>query len=91
MCSHGDVDAMIETLRNCEFLREAEVRMLCNRAKEIIIDESNVQRVDAPVTVRLCLLGDNTGAHWSSGGLAPLLPVPCVPSSCTLTPQLHPH
>jgi len=43
---------MIETLRKTEFLREADVRLLCTRAKEIIIDEGNVQRVDAPVTVR---------------------------------------
>lgn len=54
MSSDMDVDRMIETLRKTEFLREADVRALCTRAKEIIIDESNVQRVDAPVTVRTC-------------------------------------
>ena len=56
MSSDMDVDRMIETLRKTEFLREADVRALCTRAKEIIIDESNVQRVDAPVTVRTCCL-----------------------------------
>jgi serine/threonine-protein phosphatase 4 catalytic subunit len=32
-------------------LREGEVKALCLRAREILVDESNVQRVDAPVTV----------------------------------------
>ncbi len=61
MCTTGDVDAMIETLRNCEFLRESEVRLLCTRAKEIFTDESTVQRVDAPVTVRGCAMA--AGPH----------------------------
>ena len=34
-----------------EYLREGEVKALCLRAREILVDESNVQRVDAPVTV----------------------------------------
>jgi len=28
------------------------VKALCAKAREILVDESNVQRVDAPVTVR---------------------------------------
>jgi serine/threonine-protein phosphatase 4 catalytic subunit len=39
-------------LKRCEYLREGEVKALCLRAREILVDESNVQRVDAPVTVR---------------------------------------
>jgi serine/threonine-protein phosphatase 4 catalytic subunit len=32
-----------------------QVKALCARAREILVDESNVQKVDAPVTVRwLC-------------------------------------
>lgn len=46
-----DVDGMIERLRNCNYLKEAEVKWLCERGREILIDESNVQRVDAPVTI----------------------------------------
>ncbi len=42
----------IETLRKGEFLPEDHVLNLCNKAKEILIEESNVQRVDTPVTVR---------------------------------------
>lgn len=30
---------------------EADVRVLCEKAREILMEESNVQRVDAPVTV----------------------------------------
>ena len=33
-------------------IKESEVKELCNKAREILIEESNVQRVDAPVTVR---------------------------------------
>ncbi len=45
------MDRQIEQLRRCELISEAEVRELCNKAREILIEESNVQRVDAPVTV----------------------------------------
>ena len=41
----------LERLRKGECLAEAEVRSLCDRAKEILMEESNVQRVDAPVTI----------------------------------------
>jgi len=52
------LDEQIERLKRCEYLREGEVKALCLRAREILVDESNVQRVDAPVTVRtwLCSL-----------------------------------
>ena len=47
----SDLDEQIERLKRCEYLKEAEVKNLCDKAREILIDESNVQRVDAPVTV----------------------------------------
>ena len=47
----SDLDRQIEQLRRCEYLKESEVKALCMRAQEILIDESNVQRVDAPLTV----------------------------------------
>jgi hypothetical protein len=50
------LDEQIERLKRCEYLREGEVKALCLRAREILVDESNVQRVDAPVTVRHCWL-----------------------------------
>ena len=45
------LDEQIERLKKCEYLKESEVKHLCDKAREILIDESNVQRVDAPVTV----------------------------------------
>ncbi len=49
----SDLDRQIETLSNCQIIKEAEVKVLCMKAKDILMDESNVQRVDAPVTVAL--------------------------------------
>jgi len=47
----SDIDRQIEQLRRCEFISEAEVKALCQKAREILMEESNVQRVDAPVTI----------------------------------------
>ena len=47
----SDLDRMIETLRRCEVLQESEVKLLCSKAMEILVEESNVQRIDAPVTI----------------------------------------
>lgn len=49
--SYSDLDRQIEQLRRCEIISESEVKSLCSKAREILIEESNVQRVDAPVTV----------------------------------------
>lgn len=46
-----DLDKMVETLRRCEVLKESEVKWLCQKAMEILVEEANVQRVDAPVTI----------------------------------------
>lgn len=53
MVSVSSLDEQIERLKRCEYLKESEVKALCDKAREILIDESNVQRVDAPVTVSL--------------------------------------
>lgn len=42
----------IEKLRRCELISEAEVKALCAKAREILAEESNVQQVDSPVTVK---------------------------------------
>lgn len=47
----SDLDRWIEQLKRCEPLKELEVKQLCQKALEILVEESNVQRVDAPVTV----------------------------------------
>ncbi|KAJ3162392.1 Serine/threonine-protein phosphatase 4 catalytic subunit [Geranomyces michiganensis] len=41
----------IEQLRRCEIIKESEVKELCDKAREILSEESNVQSVDAPVTI----------------------------------------
>lgn len=43
-------------LKRCEPLREADVKLLCEKAVELLVEEANVQRVDAPVTIceRFC-------------------------------------
>ncbi|KAF9607766.1 hypothetical protein IFM89_000113 [Coptis chinensis] len=48
----SELDRQIEQLKRCEPLKESEVKALCLKAMEILVEESNVQRVDAPVTVR---------------------------------------
>ncbi|KYK68916.1 protein phosphatase 4, catalytic subunit [Toxoplasma gondii TgCatPRC2] len=45
------LDRQIEQLRRCECIPEREVKALCAKAKEILVEESNVQRVDVPVTI----------------------------------------
>ena len=54
----SDLDQWIEQLKKCESLTEKEVKSLCEKAVEILVEESNVQRVDAPVT--LCELPIST-------------------------------
>lgn len=46
-----NLDQQIEQLKRCEIISESQVKVLCAKAREILVEESNVQRVDAPVTV----------------------------------------
>jgi serine/threonine-protein phosphatase 6 catalytic subunit len=48
------LDAWLEKVRKCEHLAEEELKALCELVKEILVEESNVQPVSAPVTVRGC-------------------------------------
>lgn len=50
------MDMCIEQLKKCELLKENEVKILCAKAKEVLIEEGNVQRVEAPVTVNCFLV-----------------------------------
>ncbi len=47
----SDLDRQIEQLKRCEYIKESEVKSLCAKAREILVEESNVQHVDAPVTI----------------------------------------
>lgn len=53
MSDYSDLDRQIEQLKRCEIIKENEVKVLCAKAREILIEESNVQRVDSPVTVSI--------------------------------------
>ena len=47
----SDLDRAIAQLRACRPIPEAEVRELCHKARELLIEEGNVVTVIAPVTV----------------------------------------
>ncbi|KAJ3645258.1 hypothetical protein Zmor_022928 [Zophobas morio] len=46
-----ELDQWIEQLNDCKQLSENQVKTLCDKAKEILSKESNVQEVKCPVTV----------------------------------------
>ena len=46
-----NIDKFIETLKGAGCLTERETRLLCEQVKEILMEESNVQPVSAPVTI----------------------------------------
>lgn len=48
---YKDLDANIAKLLKCEPLPEADIKALCEKAKEILAEEPNVQPVRCPVTV----------------------------------------
>jgi len=49
--SDSDVDRWLETVKMSNVLPERDLRILCEKIKEILIEESNVQPVKAPVTI----------------------------------------
>ena len=46
-----DLDRQIAQLKKCEFIKESEVRELCNAAKDILIEESNIHNIYSPITI----------------------------------------
>jgi len=51
MATDANLDKWIEAVRNCEHLTENQLKLLCDRVKEILMEESNVQPVYSPVIV----------------------------------------
>lgn len=47
----GELEGWIEQLMQCQKLTEAQVKTLCDKAKELLVNESNVRDVRCPVTV----------------------------------------
>ncbi|KMU87953.1 serine/threonine-protein phosphatase 4 catalytic subunit [Coccidioides immitis H538.4] len=47
----SDLDKAIAQLRKCRPIPEPQVRELCYKARELLIEEGNVVTVDAPVTI----------------------------------------
>ena len=46
-----ELDQWIEQLSDCKQLSENQVKTMCEKAKEILSKESNVQEVSFPVTI----------------------------------------
>lgn len=49
--SSVELDRWIEQLKRCEYLNEFEVKTLCTKAREILIEEANVQVISSPITI----------------------------------------
>uniref|UniRef100_A0A8C9E3J8 Serine/threonine-protein phosphatase n=1 Tax=Phocoena sinus TaxID=42100 RepID=A0A8C9E3J8_PHOSS len=47
----SELDQWVEHLNKCKVLSENQVQTLCEKAKEILTKESNVQEVHCPVTI----------------------------------------
>jgi len=68
-----DPDQWISHLLQCKHLPERQIKALCARVRDILLEESNVQPVSSPVTV----CGDIHGQFWDvhellrQGGMVP--------------------
>ena len=52
MSKETELDNWIEQLKNCRLLKESQVKLLCEKAKEILSKEENVIYLNAPITVK---------------------------------------
>ena len=56
----NDPDLWLQQVREGKILPERDLRVLCEKVKELLIEESNVQPVSAPVTI----VGDIHGQFY---------------------------
>jgi hypothetical protein len=49
------LDGHIKLLKECKYITENEVKLLCDKAKELLIKENNVVLLNAPLTVSIDL------------------------------------
>lgn len=65
--------ALSSQLLQCKHLPERQMKALCDRVRDILLEESNVKQVSSPVTV----CGDIHGQFWDvhellkQGGMVP--------------------
>lgn len=57
MSSKTDIDSWLAYVKDGGVIPERDLRILCEKVKEILIEESNVQPVSAPVTICGDILG----------------------------------
>eukprot|EP00276_Gloeochaete_wittrockiana_P014530 CAMPEP_0184336366 /NCGR_PEP_ID=MMETSP1089-20130417/4687_1 /TAXON_ID=38269 ORGANISM="Gloeochaete wittrockiana, Strain SAG46.84" /NCGR_SAMPLE_ID=MMETSP1089 /ASSEMBLY_ACC=CAM_ASM_000445 /LENGTH=307 /DNA_ID=CAMNT_0026661371 /DNA_START=63 /DNA_END=986 /DNA_ORIENTATION=- len=48
---NDELDRWLEHVKQCRHLEEHQLKKLCERVKEILLEESNVQPVNTPVTI----------------------------------------
>lgn len=66
----ADLDKWIESLKQCEPIAEPDVKLLCHMALDVLVEESNVQHVIAPVTICAHIAPRcNIGLQQSNKGL----------------------
>jgi hypothetical protein len=53
-------DKWIEQLLTCQHLPESDMKVLCDKVRAILMEESNIQPVSSPVTI----CGDIHGQFW---------------------------
>jgi len=53
-------DHWISDLKRCKFLQEDDMKILCDRVRSLLMEESNIQPVSSPVTI----CGDIHGQFW---------------------------
>lgn len=79
-------DKWITQLLSCRYLPEADMKLLCDRVRSILLEESNIQPVAAPVTI----CGDIHGQFWDllellrKGGSVPETSYIFMASRCLL-------
>ena len=56
----GDPDTWLSHALRCRFLSEPDIKTLCERAKDLLLEESNIVPVSSPVTV----CGDIHGQYY---------------------------
>ena len=66
---NGDLDRQISLLKSCECIKEAEVRDLCNMARDILLNESNIQNISSPITVSNIYLFSNFVLSFRSAAI----------------------